>query len=270
MNKHEPENKDTTRDDKKISRAKRERYRFQDFGNGYDSRYRGGINRVNTAVERAWIGRHLGAGPVLDAGAGTGRFSSMLAQRGHTVTALDSSSAMLAALKAKSPRVNIAEGDIYGLPFEDGSFGAVLCMHVLFHLPDWERVITELARVLAPGGRLFFEMRSGEHAAAFGRLARVLGLESGEPTADDPSAATFHASGRQVQKALASRGVSVERTLRYDIGHSYWYRPLNRVTERLLANSQVARRIITRVELALGPACPGWLAYRTLYMGRKQ
>ncbi len=269
MKTRKPENSTKDSDDR-ISRAKRERYRSRDFGSGYDSRYRGGINRLNTEVERAWIERQLGTGPVLDAGAGTGRFSSMLARRGHTVTALDSSAAMLASLKAKAPGVNTVEGDIYGLPFESDSFGAVLCMHVLFHLPDWERVVAELARVLSTGGQLFFEMRSAEHAAAFAAAARALGLASEESTTDDPSSATFTASGKQVKKVLDSYGVSVERTLRYDIAHSYWYRPLNRISERLLARSPLARRVFARVELALGPACPGWLAYRTLYVGRKR
>ncbi len=269
MKTRKPENGTKDSDDK-ISRAKRERYRSRDCGSGYDSRYRGGINRLNTEVERAWIGRQLGAGPVLDAGAGTGRFSSMLARRGHTVTALDSSAAMLAALKAKTPEVTAVEGDIYSLPFGDGSFATVLCMHVLFHLPDWERVLAELARVLCPGGQLFFEMRSAEHVATFGAVARALGLTSSESRADDPSSATFSAGGRQVKKVLESCGVSVERTLRYDIAHSYWYRPLNRISERLLARSPLARRVFARVELALGPACPGWLAYRTLYAGRKR
>ena len=41
--------------------AKRERYRSDDFGGGYDERYRSGINRLNTTVERSWIARNLGA-----------------------------------------------------------------------------------------------------------------------------------------------------------------------------------------------------------------
>lgn len=270
MNTHKPNKKNTAADNNEISRAKRERYRSQDFGDSYDSRYESGINRLNTDVERAWIGRYLADGPVLDAGAGTGRFSSWLAARGHAVTALDSSAAMLEALKAKSPQVNTVEGDIYRLPFQDRQFGAVLCMHVLFHLPDWQRVVAELTRVLAPGGQLFFEMRSGEHVASFGAIARKLRLDSGAAATENQSSATFYASGSQVKQTLTGCGVGVERSLRYDIPHSYWYRPLNRLTERLLAGSQVARRAFTKLELALGPVCPSWLAYRTLYMGRKR
>ncbi len=264
-----PESNTTNSDDKKII-AKRERYRHLDFGSGYDSRYEGGINKLNTEVERSWIGRNIPVGTVLDAGAGTGRFSSMLAAMGRPVTALDSSASMLTALKADSPEVNAVEGDIYSLPFEDDRFSAVVCMHVLFHLPDWQRVLGELARVLSPGGRLFFEMRSGEHVKVFGKAARALGFLHGENTIDDPSSATHSASDGQVRKVLENCGVSIVKNLRYDIPHSYWYRPLNRVTERLLAGSGAARRIFTSAELTLGRVCPGWLAYRTLYMGCKR
>ena len=93
---------------------------------------------------------------MLDAGAGTGRFSAWLAAHEHKVTALDSSPTMLATLREKAPDVEVVEGDIYTLPFEDGRFGATICMHLLFHLPDWCRVLAELARVTAPGGQLFF------------------------------------------------------------------------------------------------------------------
>jgi 2-polyprenyl-3-methyl-5-hydroxy-6-metoxy-1,4-benzoquinol methylase len=269
MKTQKPES-NTKDSDEKISRAKRERYRLLDFGDGYDSRYEGGINSVNTEVEHRWICRNIPEGPVLDAGAGTGRFSSVLAAMGHPVTALDSSASMLATLKDRAPEVTTVEGDIYSLPFGDNRFSAALCMHVLFHLPDWQRVVAELARVLAPGGRLFFEMRNGEHVKTFGVVARALGLLHGKTTIDNPSSATYSANGAQVRKALDNCGVSMVKNLRYDIGHSYWYRPLNRVTERLLAGSNPAQRAFTHMELTLGRACPGWLAYRTLYMGCKR
>lgn len=42
--------------------------------------------------------------------------------------------------------------DLQSLPFEDGSFDVVICNHVLEHIPDDRRAMTELARVTAPGG----------------------------------------------------------------------------------------------------------------------
>ncbi|MBW7998203.1 MAG: class I SAM-dependent methyltransferase [Candidatus Glassbacteria bacterium] len=253
-----------------VSKAKRERYRSSDFGSRYDSRYRGGINRLNTEVERKWIASQMASGAVLDAGAGTGRFSSHLAELGHNVIALDSSAGMLAELKHKSPQVETLLGDIYNLPFAKPEFDTVVCMHVLFHLPDWDKVIGVLAGVLKPGGTIFFEMRSTEHVAAFGGIARKLGLLKREREMTDPSSATVHATTGRVTEVLASCGVALEHTLRYDIPHSYWFRPLSAPAELLLRKSSVARGLFSRLELSLGQLLPATAAYRTLYMGRKR
>jgi SAM-dependent methyltransferase len=42
--------------------------------------------------------------------------------------------------------------DLTNLPFEDGDFDAVICSHVLEHVPDDRRAMSEMRRVLAPGG----------------------------------------------------------------------------------------------------------------------
>lgn len=252
-----------------VSDAKRERYRQLDYGDRYDRRYAGGINRLNTEVERRWIARRIPEGLVLDAGTGTGRFSAHLAGQDRRVVALDSSPGMLAGLAGRSADVAPLLGDIYRLPFLDGSFDAVTCMHVLFHLPDWADVLAELARVLKPGGRLFFEMRNSEHVDAFAPAARKLRLLRDRPEDSDPSDATFPAGGDDVARALAACGVELAAALRYDLPHSYWFRPLNAPAEWLLRVCGPLRNAWASVELALGKALPAAMAYRTLFMGRK-
>jgi len=48
-------------------------------------------------------------------------------------------------------RVDVA-ADITAMPFADGAFGAILCSHVLEHVPDDRAAMAELHRVLRPGG----------------------------------------------------------------------------------------------------------------------
>lgn len=45
-------------------------------------------------------------------------------------------------------------GDALDLPFGEGSFDAVICSEVLEHIPDWRGAVSEIARVLKPGGQL--------------------------------------------------------------------------------------------------------------------
>jgi SAM-dependent methyltransferase len=45
-------------------------------------------------------------------------------------------------------------GDVQELPFSDGEFDVAVANHMLYHVPDVDRGLAELARVLRPGGRL--------------------------------------------------------------------------------------------------------------------
>ena len=103
---------------------------------------------------------------VLDMGCGGGRHAYALYRRGADVTALDRSatdlvevSAMFAAMRAEGEvpqgaRARTVRGDAYALPFEDEAFDRVIAAEVLEHLPEDERAMAELFRVLRPGGLL--------------------------------------------------------------------------------------------------------------------
>jgi ubiquinone/menaquinone biosynthesis C-methylase UbiE len=89
---------------------------------------------------------------VLDAGCGRGDFSERLADAGLEVVGLDLSARMVELTRGRG--IEAVVGDIGALPFPDASFDAAAANHVLYHLPDVDRGIAELARVLKPGGRL--------------------------------------------------------------------------------------------------------------------
>ena len=93
---------------------------------------------------------------VLDVGAGSGWLSEMLAGRGFEVTALDLGlDSILRArkrLKERSVPVNFTEGDVYRLPFRSGSFDAAVASEILEHLEKPREALSEIARVVRPGG----------------------------------------------------------------------------------------------------------------------
>jgi len=94
----------------------------------------------------------------LDAGCGTGFLSFELASRGHRVTGIDFSPAMLAEARKKAAErgasVRFEEADAEQLPFAADSFDLVISRHVLWTLPHPEAAIDDWIRVLRPGGRL--------------------------------------------------------------------------------------------------------------------
>jgi len=93
------------------------------------------------------------AGPVLDAGCGTGILLEELTGRFEEVYGVDLSPDMLARVKVASPRLKeVRVGDIEATGFPDGFFGTVMCRGSLHHAASREGAFREMARVLRPGG----------------------------------------------------------------------------------------------------------------------
>lgn len=90
---------------------------------------------------------------VLDLGAGTGKLTVRLAERGLTVTAVDPIPEMLEVLSRSLPSVPALLGTAEDIPLPDNSVDAVLVAQA-WHWFDLERACSEVARVLRPGGRL--------------------------------------------------------------------------------------------------------------------
>jgi SAM-dependent methyltransferase len=120
-----------------------------------------------TAAEQAEIADLLRLGPdvhALDIACGSGGPSLALAGRtGCRVTGLDvepsgvAQAQAVAAARGLAGRAEFRVADCGGrLPFVDGSFGAVLCVDAVNHLPDRFGTVREWARLLRPGGRLLF------------------------------------------------------------------------------------------------------------------
>jgi SAM-dependent methyltransferase len=90
---------------------------------------------------------------VLEVGCGRGELADRIARElGAEVTALDQSERMVELARALG--VDARVGDVQELPFEDSSFDCAVAAWMLYHVPDLDRALTELARVLLPGGRL--------------------------------------------------------------------------------------------------------------------
>jgi 2-polyprenyl-6-hydroxyphenyl methylase / 3-demethylubiquinone-9 3-methyltransferase len=99
--------------------------------------------------------------PALDVGCGGGLLAEEFAAMGCAVTGIDPSESSLAAARAHAEahglRIEYRHGYGDALPLADGEFAIVYCCDVLEHIQNWDAVIGEMARVLAPGGVLLFD-----------------------------------------------------------------------------------------------------------------
>jgi SAM-dependent methyltransferase len=115
---------------------------------------------------------------IIDVGCGNGAYTEVARQRGRYYIAADLSFGMLQTLPFPNlPRVNL---DAQFLPFTSNSADLLMANFMLFHVPDLDQAIAELARVLRPGGRLLASTNSSHtmpELPALGQAAaRRLGL----------------------------------------------------------------------------------------------
>lgn len=111
--------------------------------------------------ERRLFDRYDLSGPlrVLDLGCGTGEITRRLAQRypQAELLGIDILEANLERARASGDaggRIRYAAGDAFALDSADAAFDLVVCRHMSQAVPDFPRVLAEIARVLRPGGWL--------------------------------------------------------------------------------------------------------------------
>jgi 2-polyprenyl-3-methyl-5-hydroxy-6-metoxy-1,4-benzoquinol methylase len=125
---------------------------------------------------------------VVDGGCGSATKSLHLAKRGYRVLGLDFSAAILEHARAEAQAAGLAErmefrqADLTALQLPTASANRVLCWGVLMHVPDVAKAVSELSRILAPGGVIVISegnVRSIQ-AVLLRNLKKLLGKNLGE------------------------------------------------------------------------------------------
>ncbi|OCB12419.1 SAM-dependent methyltransferase [Mycolicibacterium porcinum] len=118
-----------------------------------------------------------GAQDVLDLGAGTGKLTTRLVERGLDVIAVDPIPEMLERLSNSLPDTPALLGTAEEIPLADNSVDAVLVAQA-WHWFDPERAVKEVSRVLRPGGRLGLVWNTRDERLGWVKdLGRIIGPE---------------------------------------------------------------------------------------------
>lgn len=119
-----------------------------------------------------------GAKDVLDLGAGTGKLTTRLVQRGLNVVAVDPIPEMLEVLRGSLPDTPALLGTAEDIPLPDDSVDSVLVAQA-WHWFDVDRAVKEVARVLRPGGRLGLIWNTRDERLGWVKdLGRIIGHEN--------------------------------------------------------------------------------------------
>ena len=110
-------------------------------------------------------------GPILDMPVGTAYFTTEIARNhGGLVVGVDIAQGMVEQTRRVAHKEGLANltavrGDAHRLPFEDGTFAAIISTNGLQVIPQMESAVAELVRVLAPGGTLLVSIITAPFAA---------------------------------------------------------------------------------------------------------
>lgn len=125
---------------------------------GYDAKYHAALayremdRRIAAAIAGA-VRRNGATVDLLDVGCGPGSLVPALREIGKVnVVGIDLSPEMIELARARYPDARFEVGDVEALAFPDASFDVVLCSGMLHHLASLRGAMTQIARVLRPGG----------------------------------------------------------------------------------------------------------------------
>jgi SAM-dependent methyltransferase len=149
----------------------------------YYDRTRGVADSVMARVIPLLVAELPPGEPCLEIGIGTGRIAVPLAGEGVRIAGVDISSEMLRKLIAKrrGPWPQVAIADATRLPFGEATFGSAIASHVLHLIPGWKEAVSEVLRVVRPGGVLLVSRGGRDRPAWVESITRYFFRQAGDP-----------------------------------------------------------------------------------------
>ena len=141
----------------------------------------------------------------LDLCCGQGNVSEALVACGCEVVGVDFSQVMLAFARERVPVATFIDADAQDLPFDDGQFDIVVSNLGVCHVPDQPRALSEVRRVLRPGGRFAMTVWCGPDVSPCFEVFYGAVKAHGSPDVTLPAGPDFHQfANRATAAALLS------------------------------------------------------------------
>lgn len=132
---------------------------YDEFSKSYEKHRRpndpGGYHALVDDLEIELCERYGSGKDVLECGCGTGLILDRVARFARRAAGIDLSPGMLELARGRG--LDVREGSVTALPFDDASFDVTCSFKVLAHVPDIGKALAEMARVTRPGGVVLAE-----------------------------------------------------------------------------------------------------------------
>ncbi len=104
------------------------------------------------------LSARAGRGRLLDVGCGTGFIVGLAHDLFDSIDAIDITPAMLSRVDTSKGRIRVHTAAAEAIPFEDGTFDMASSYAFMHHVEDHKRILSEVARVLRPGGLFYIDL----------------------------------------------------------------------------------------------------------------
>jgi ubiquinone/menaquinone biosynthesis C-methylase UbiE len=133
---------------------------YDEFSRRYDAHRRpnvaDGYHALVDDLEIEFVARYARGKDVLECGCGTGLLLERIAELARAAKGIDLSPGMLEHARARG--LDVREGSVTHLPFDDATFDVTCSFKVLAHVRDIGGALREMARVTKPGGAILAEL----------------------------------------------------------------------------------------------------------------
>jgi ubiquinone/menaquinone biosynthesis C-methylase UbiE len=184
---------------------------YDEFARGYERHRRPndpyGYHALIDDLEIDLTQRYGSGRDVLECGCGTGLLLERIKSFARSAHGIDLSPGMLDLARARG--LDVREGSVTALPFEDASFDVTCSFKVLAHVPDIGKALSEMARVTRPGGVVLAELYNPLSLRA---LAKRIGPAGKISEATRESAVYTRFDPPWVVRRLLPPGVRLEAT----------------------------------------------------------
>ncbi|MET0637127.1 MAG: methyltransferase domain-containing protein [Chitinophagaceae bacterium] len=174
---------------------------------------------------------------LLDAGCGSGMFSSMAAAAGAQVTGVDAAAGLLRIARERNPASKFTEEDLESLSFKDETFDIVAGFNSFQYAGSFPSALQEAKRVLKTGGTLVIGIWAKPELSEATRVLKAIGSLLPPPPPGTPGPFALSEDGRMESELAA---VGLELTDRASIACPFLYHTLEDAVDSFMGTGPAA------------------------------